>query len=168
MRMRPRPSEMRPCPQDSRMSEDDFSASSGRAFDLSRPRKHSRRRLDETWVTANGEVLPFKYIKSDHLLNIGRRLERDAKKRFDERVKKTQEMIQTGRISSAERHDLEEQIKDWQKLSTIERTADAFPKYESFRNHAIGRGILEQDETFARAIDRSKPKRRKRRRGRIR
>lgn len=131
-------------------------------------RIETRSRLDKTWITAKGEILPFQFIKDDHFLNIGRRLERDSKKRYDEKIVKLQEMMTGRRVSDEEREEYKAQIEEWKKLNTIERTVEAFPKYESFRTEAISRGILEEDETFARAIDKKKPSRSKRRRRRYR
>lgn len=122
-------------------------------------RLDTRSRLDRTWVTAKGEIIPFQFIKNDHLLNIGRRLERDSKKRYDERIAKLQEAMKSARMSKEEREETEARIEEWKSLNTIERTVEAFPKYQSLRQEAYERGILEEDKTFAYAIDRSKPRR---------
>lgn len=131
-------------------------------------RKFFRKRPDnKTWITKDGNIIPIPMMPHIHLLNSGRRIERDARRHVEKQLWEKEEQLRlfkSGKISGIDGEGLEKETERLRSLykNTIECTAINYPIYTQMRDEAIKRGLLETGETIDRACDRFRISQRKR------
>jgi hypothetical protein len=124
-------------------------------------RTHFKKRYDtKSWIDSRGEITPIPYIPTDHLLQIGRRLERTAREKIQTKLQEKKlaiEQFGRGQIIGINKQKLDNDIKILTELvnRTIDATIDATPIYVHIRDELESRGLFkERNETVEKALNR--------------
>jgi hypothetical protein len=120
-------------------------------------REHIRQRLDQTWVTGLGEIIPIPRMGDDHLLALAVRLEMSI---YDDRIKTLYKRLEGlhGPNAFKQRVEIEKQladlsterrsvVSDERSLACIDAAMEAVPKYKTVRGELIKRGLVAAGET---------------------
>lgn len=121
-----------------------------RQLDKNGKAKTVRKTIDTTWLTAQGEVIPIPNMTNKHLVFTGRRLEKDAKTKFDTMIVDLENKIKEAqRSQNAQRQSsFQGRFNMLKSKSRIQYTAYIFPKYLSLHREAVNRGLVEKDMSF--------------------
>lgn len=127
-----------------------------RQLDKNGKAKTVRKTVDTTWLTAQGEVIPIPNMTDKHLVFTGRRLEKDAKKKFDSMISDLEVNIELAQKENKTQRQssLEGRRNMLLSKSRVQYTAYIFPKYLSLHREAVNRGLLERNVDFHKFIQR--------------